>query len=488
MSYIENIRKNVAEAIVIKKNAKSKNIDYITAKIMYHNGANDIDLETAKKIKTLLEESHVPVRLIDTFDLIDEYNFIVENKITHGIKNIINKKIHQKVQRKYVKELSNYIFADDYYGEIILKWMKKGIPLKAAIQLFEIKLRYEMKKNNLSEIAALAKILFYENNETAKIFERAYLNNRVIYYKPSSTIKNEILFEDEYKKKKVNGITLVSKTDEGIKKLEYIVRGAFDTINSEMVHILQETAEKNKLMLSDINFTYGNKKGAHYLSYYNYIHLNETDKILKGENINSEVLNEQIMVFYHEITHFLDDIKGNKESEKGLYYSEENPIVNSLLDKIGKSLNPIQRGLSLAYLTNMNAKRYANNPELNQRWMQEIKDTFPTINKKDIKIMMQQKRLNERKKFKLVYSYLIDIYDALTGGKLYTYFSAGGHGKKYYKTKHSILTEFIANIGLIYDSNETDILRFELGDELTEQLIDMYREFIRSDGYTEKQK
>ena len=38
--------------------------------------------------------------------------------------------------------------------------------------------------------------------------------------------------------------------------------------------------------------------------------------------------------------------------------------------------------------------------------------------------------------------------------------------------------EFIANIGALYNANATDILKFELGDELAEELINMYHKFI----------
>ncbi len=466
MSYIDKIRKNVAETLIIRKKAKSENIDYLTAKIMYHNGANDVDLETARDIKNALEEAHVPVRMIDKFDLIGSYSF--EKRSTDDINDIIYREVYNKVKRKNIEELKEFFWADEYYGEYIYNLVKKGFPLNVATQVFEIKLKYEMKKNNLSELAALANILYYENVDAAKLFEKAYLNKRAIHYYPMDTIKDEIMFDDEYKKKIINGITIVSKTDKGLKKLENVITEVFKTGNSELIDLLPKLAKKNNLMLSDMTFT--KTKNSHYASASKCIYLDGSDKTLSSA----------VITFYHEVTHFLDNIKGSKSYT---FYSGENSIVNLLLEKIGEIISPIQRGLSLEYLTNLNAQKYISNSKLNQKWQQEIKEKFPNLSEEDYKILMQQKRFNERKKFKLIQGYLTDIYDSLTGGKLFTYFCVQGHGKKYYEQKDNILAEFFANIGLLYNANEMDILRFEFGDELVEQLIDMYRKFMNSDEY-----
>ena len=463
MSYIEKIRKNVTDALAIRKNAKSNNVDYITAKIMYHKGANDIDLETAKLIKNALKELNITSYMLDTFDK------LYEDFLDFGFEeNILNINIHYEINRKYIQELSNYFRADFYYGRTIANLMRKGISLENATRLFEIKLKHEMKKNNLSEIAGLAKILYYNNNEAAKIFEKAYLNGRASYLGPEHILKNELISNDEYLKKNINGITILSKTEKGLKKLETLVTEAFKKNNKEFGSLLSEEATKNNLLLSDINFS--SHPGAYYDHTMKYIYIDDS-------YLNK--LDEGITVFHHETTHFLDNIKvDNPVLNPFSFYSTDNPVINSLLKKMAENTNPVKKGLSLGYLNNHKAKKYANDHELNLKWMKEIIEKYPDLSNADYKILMQQKIITERKRFKLLSTFLSDIYDSLTGGKLRSYFGISGHGKKYYQFKKYIPMEFIANIGALYNANATDILKFELGDELAEELINMYHEFI----------
>ena len=90
---------------------------------------------------------------------------------------------------------------------------------------------------------------------------------------------------------------------------------------------------------------------------------------------------------------------------------------------------------------------------------------------------MQQKRLYERKKYKVLSNSLMDILDGITKGKLYS-FGISGHGKEYYSSQTNQLVEFIANIGVIYNQDGTDFLNFELGEEITTEIMNMYRNFI----------
>ena len=464
MSYIEEIRKNVADAIATRKNAKINNIDYLTAKIMYHNGANDIDLETAKMIRSALADLKITPYMLDTFDYTD-FNIFGLDEYT------LNVSIHNKIKRKYIEELSKSLGADYLYGKAIASLMRRGITLKGAVLLFEAKLKYEMKKNNLSEIAALAKILYFNNNESSKVFEQAYLNNRTVCYQPLTTLKNELISNCEYKKKNINGITLLSKTEKGLKKLESIVIEAFKTGSKELVTLLPKVAAQNNLILSDIKPLEESKPSC-YIEEMKYIYINIS---------HSHAL---LNVFYHEVTHFLDNIKSNKQDI--LFYSVENPIVNSLLEKIKETMNPLRRGLSLAHFTNLKAIRYATDRKLNQKRMQEIKETYPNLNTKNYKILLTKRIIAERKKFKIFAQSLGDIYDSLTDGKLESYSIAPGHGRKYYREKKYIPIEFIANIGEICNANATDILRFEFGDELADQLIAMYHEFMNTDEFDQK--
>ena len=98
---------------------------------------------------------------------------------------------------------------------------------------------------------------------------------------------------------------------------------------------------------------------------------------------------------------------------------------------------------------------------------------------------MQHKRLEERKLFKEFAGYIIDIYDAMLKGKLYTIYLVGGHGMKYYSNPENVLKEFFANIGMLYDSGKVDILYYEFGEELAQELIAICNNFF---GYSEKEK
>ena len=460
MSYIEKIKKNVQNAIEIKKEAIKNGVDYTTAKIMYHNGAKDISLDTAQIIKNNINPTPY---MLDTFDSL--FDYLSDRGINE---TALNLSINDKIKRKYIKELSDYINADFLYGNAIANLIRKGLTLKSATLLFEARMKFEMTINDLSEIAALAKILFFKNNMKARYFEKAYLNGRAQKHYPFSTVKNEILLDEKYKKKNINGIIILSKNEEGLKKLENIVTEALKNGNQDFKEtLIAQQSEKNKLIVSDVDISSTNT--SYYNSGLKFIHMD--NKCLNN-------LNYGVTVFYHEVSHYLDNINGKENFSSS--YSIENPNVKLILMKIAKKINPINRGLSLQFLRNYNARKYANNPELNQKWMNEIYEKFPDLSKKNYEILMKQKIITERKRFKIFYSSLTDIYDSMTNGKLRDNFGVSGHGSKYYKYKNNVLLEFIANIGRIYNANATDILRYEFGDETAEQIIDLYQNIINN--------
>ena len=192
MNYIEKIKNNVLTAIRIKKMALALKVDYLVAKVMYHNGRNDIDLETATFIAKGLKDSKIQLRLIDDLDLITAFQSNPENLYDQKI----FREIARCANRKYINELSDYIGADFYYGKKINALMKVGLSLDSAIKIFELKIRYEMEKNGLSELAAISKLLFFKDNERALLFEKAYRHQRAVKSSPASTVKNEMFLQN----------------------------------------------------------------------------------------------------------------------------------------------------------------------------------------------------------------------------------------------------------------------------------------------------
>lgn len=463
MSYIKSIRENVNNAIETTKIAFSKNINYSTAIIMFHNGRNDVDQETALGMTKILKELNIPLKMVDVFDLVDDYQTVGDRFNLE----FIYCKIAKYANRDYISDLSRYMNSDYNYGKKIYNLMKQGIPIDMAIQIFEIRVNYEMKRHGLSEIAALAKILFFKNNISATLFADAYQNNRAYTYNPYKTVKDAVLSSNKFKKKAVYGIILVSKTGEGIQRLENLIEYVYANGDSDFLELLSLEAEKNKLFVSDVSLL-GEINRSHYHRGLKYIYMSNTENSKK-----------YAITFYHEATHFLDNSVAKITSNNfDSYFSIANPRLEEFLQKIRLKKDYISRGLGMTYFEQINTIMYVNDPVLNKKWLQQIKEEHPDANDDIIKLFMQQKKLYERRKYKILYRYLTDIYDGLSKGKLTSFFGVSGHGMKYYSNYENVFIEFFANIGLIYNSGDIDILVYEFGEEIANELVDMYKNFI----------
>ena len=83
---------------------------------------------------------------------------------------------------------------------------------------------------------------------------------------------------------------------------------------------------------------------------------------------------------------------------------------------------------------------------------------------------------------------MTDILDAITKGKLYSIAAVDGHGMKYYKNNEDkITTEFIANLGTIFNCGGIDFLYYEFGEELTNKIIEMYNNFMNYNDFNQEQ-
>ncbi|MBQ9319020.1 MAG: hypothetical protein IJR82_05255 [Bacilli bacterium] len=452
------IKQNVFNYQKIKQMAISENISYPLAKIMYNNGQTKIDKETAEKILQLTEKEHIPLSLISELNIVN----INSNKSEYDLCYIYNK-IADYANRSIINELNDYIFSKYNYGKQIYELMMKGYNIDDAIKILDEKIKLEMQINGLSELAAWSKLLYLITDIAATEFEKIYKDNEAIKYKPIETVKRRIMTTSkEYKRTTINGITLISKTEEGLHNLEQVVNDAYSQGKDLYLENLSENAKEYELFVTDFSINSENSSISHYDNSYCYIFLaNQLDDYKKN-------------TFFHETSHFLDDVIGREVNNKSKYYSADNIIIFKTLEKIRNKINVVPRGLSLAWFETMNEVKYINNKELNQKWLMEIKQDKPYLNDIDLKYFLQQKKMYERKKYRLLSIRLQDIYDGLTKGKLHDFGDTYGHGRKYFSNPNNVSTEFIANIGVMYNSGGKDFLEFELGEELATQLINLY--------------
>ena len=463
MSYIENIKNNIAKAIKVREIATSQGLDYETAKVMYHNGKNDIDAITAQEVIHLIKKYGISLDLIDSLDILKNY-YEQEDNITLG--NIYDS-IYKYANRKYMEDLSDYINVNYYYGQAIYQLIKSGNSIDQAITIFDKKISNEMKKNGLSELAAITKLLIFKENLGAIEFEKSYKAGKAIKDDPAKTIKEQLFTSEEFKQKVVHGIRLISKTEKGLKDLESLVNVAYKVGNQQFLSQLSLQSANNDLFITDFLFC-SNYKGSYYTGYYKHIRL-----------LPKKSTEEALATFFHEATHFLDNVKLNSNTFSS-FFSTDNQIIKELLEKIKAKGNIVLKGLSTAWLPNTNAHQYVHNPMLTQKWLAEIKRDNSSASPEELKLFYQQKIMYERKKYKVLIVRLENIYDGLTNGKISS-FGGSGHGTKYYKNPDNIAIEFIAEIGSLYNCGGIDVLYHELGQDLTEKLVNMYQSFLEFD-------
>ena len=460
MNYIEKIRNNANNAIQIGKIAIAQKIEYDLAKIMYHDGKKDINIEDAKKILEILKNDKIPVNLMEDLEIINIYKSHNNICLTY-----VFEKITQYANRKYITDLDPYISARYCYGRKVYELITKGYSLDKAVKKVEDKIAYEIKKNKLSELAAVVKTIFFSTNIEALAFEHQYVNHKAVKYNASLTVKNGIVDCGKYKVKKIYGMTLLSQTDEGLKELEDTVEMAFEKGNSLFLSELSKEASFHNLFVADFSLEEMETQYSFYDSGYKYIYLKTNYK------------EKSAVSFLHETTHFLDNVRGDTY----MFFSVNNPVIQDILKKIKANKWIIPRGVSLGHFIKLNMFKYVSNDILNQKWLSEIKSKNINASDKDIKHFMQQKRLYERKKYELLLGCIADIYDGLSRGYLHSNLGVPGHGKEYFFDEEHVCIEFIAQIGTLYNSGGVDIINYEFGEELAKEIVDMYEKFIKND-------
>lgn len=460
-NHISVIKQNVFNYQKIRQMAISEKIPYPLAKIMYNNGQTKIDKEAAEKILQVAEKKHIPLSLIAELNVFN----IILNKSEFDLCDIYFK-IANYANKSIINELDAYIWARYCYGKQIYELMIKGYSIDDAIKTLDEKIKLEMQITGLSELAAWSKLLYLITDIAATEFEKAYKDNEAIKSKPIETVKRRIMTTSkEYKRTTINGITLISKTEEGLHNLEEVVIDAYSQGKALYLENLSENAKEYELFVTDFTILEKNSLASFYNSTWCYIFLSNHNGCKRT-------------TFFHETSHFLDDVIGREVNGKDKYYSANNIFVSKTLEIIRKKIKIVPRGLSLAWFVMLNEMKYINNKELNEKWLLEIKQAKPHLNDVDLKNFLQQKKMYERKKYRLFSFCLQDIYDGLTKGKLHDFCSTYGHGRKYYSDPDKVSTEFIASIGEIYNNGGKDFLEFELGEELAKQLITLYEFFL----------
>ena len=86
----------------------------------------------------------------------------------------------------------------------------------------------------------------------------------------------------------------------------------------------------------------------------------------------------------------------------------------------------------------------------------------------------------EKDKFLRLIARIYDIYDGLVKGELRDFYYTPGHGISYYLNEGNDVLEFIANIGVFYNSDCIDILIYEFGEEITSELMNLYKDLLRT--------
>ena len=466
MTYIDRIRNNVNDAIEIKKLAVSKQIDYKTAKIKYFIKKYKFDEKKEEEIVKTIKEEKVPLKIIEKYNIINKYRTFSFEKLFMEIYEY--SKTYTNMDD--IDLLDDSLSSKFYYGNFIYLLLEKGYSLERAIKKFDEDVIDEMKKHQLSKLEAIVKILLLEDVLPSKAFVEEFLNGRALKMNPLDTAVNGIISMNEHKK--VHGIIIVSKTKDGLKNLENLINKAYECGNQDFLNNLSEEAEKHTFVITDFSL-FDNVKMPHYHKRYNYIFLNPNDTSLQ--------------VFFHEMTHFLDRSKVLNEDDDNQMFSSNNETISNLLKKIEEKVNVTNRGVSLSYLYKRNPHKYSLDPVLNEKWLKDIKKKYFYLGKNEINELLIQKQYYEEYKYDQLSDFLIDIYDAIKRGMISVLnVGTGGHGPFYFADSKRVMSEFLANIGTIYNSDGADILNYELGEELTNELLQMYHDFLKENSENKK--
>ena len=412
-----------------------------------------------------------------------------------SFKQINDDSINKYIYEVYVKDINKdvaFIKEYDPYIKIVRNTVRDpNEDILDVIEYTQARVKEFALENNVSTVVATLCCYYEYNLDTAKEIEKVLSYNEEHNIKSSHNIfkdyinylKNNTLF----KKATLHGITIYSKTEDGLKRLVNIVKKAFLYGKDDYKTELEILSNKYNLILTDY--------------YYN------TDTKASCDNhviyISSGYHTDLVDTFFHESSHFIDDCKGGLKK----YYSEKEDKVRliyenirvkteeeySKLEDTNTKNSPTADGLTLVTggiiekgillqkkgLSGL-ADDYINNLSMIEKWKQEIIEEYDPKSKEELSEYLLQKKMYEKDKFLRFIDRIYDIYDGLVKGELCDLYDTPGHGSSYYEDEGYDVSEFIANIGVFYNSDCMDILIYEFGEKITSELMKLYKDLLRT--------
>ena len=406
-----------------------------------------------------------------------------------SFKQINDDSINKYIYEVYVKDINKDVaFIKDYKPYVrALRNRIMGFP--GVIERMQARVKEFALENNVSTVVATLCCFYGYKLEEAKEIEKILIYNEKNNIKSSYNIfkdyvnylKNNTLF----KKATLHGITIYSRTEDGLERLKKVVKEAFLYGKDDYKTELELLSNKYNLILTD--YDYDTDTNASYDNHVIYI--------------SSDCDTDLVETFFHESSHFIDDCKGGLKK----YYSEKEDKVRFLYesikdkkdgesDKLGDAGNSsidnkedlvtggiIEKGnlLQKKGLSGL-ADDYINNLSMIEKWEREIIEEYDPKSKEELSEYLLQKMMYEKDKFLRFIDRIYDIYDGLSKGKLCDLYDTPGHGSSYYEDEGNDVSEFIANIGVFYNSDCMDILIYEFGEKITSELMKLYKDLLRT--------
>lgn len=255
--------------------------------------------------------------------------------------------------------------------------------------------------------------------------------------------------------KVVNGIRIVSDSKEGLIELENYLNEVFANTDSDQLEVIK----KQGLIVTNIK-----KKGKN-------VSFNNGDIICIHEN---DIHNNNFTVFTHEATHFMDGFMSKdiikKPIENLMKYLKINYPNIITEENIRKFVDDYNN--NLFYL-------YNNSSIIDEEVNKIIKEKYSKYDSLSTEeknaVFNREKQILITKKIRSLYA-ISDIFDALTNGKLHDLFGIAGHGEEYYNMSASrFYKEIIANVGLMVNNGQEDLLLRYFPSDVAHALIDDYK-------------
>jgi len=489
--------KRISKILFIKDFAVENKISYSQAKKIYNQRYS----EKSQTIRKLARIHQVPYELI--ISMVDDDNL--------SFKQIDYDSINDKILNEYADKMNKHLLLIKDYSIYIDEIRKRLInhthkSIADVIKEIERDIIKFSKNNNVSiAIALLCVCSNYKIEEAKDIIDFLTYNeiNNIDNDKDLNiSYANYLNNCKELKRTSLYGITIVSRNEEQLNILERIVKYAFLYGNDEYKKQLQKLSKEKNLILTSIIY-YGKDKFNAFFDEYNIIYMDvDHDKLYQKASEE-----DYIDSFYHETSHFIDyqtamnqnyyytidekiwDFsekireKINREPYKDIINNQNIPrMIRSMFTTYSNTFNKgfLKKGSEYKKNTvDRLADKYIHDPTFEEKWKKEIEEEYKPESEDELKEYLLEKKIYERDKYLRLIGCVYDIYDGILGGNLHDKYHMSGHGREYYSNYKNLLTESIAEIGVLYNNDCMDVLNYELGEELTKELIEIYSEVLQ---------